>query len=140
AARMAALGGIQVFPPRDRQMQAWREGRISVADLTQALQQLPEAQAAGLTVEQCTQALQAGSLQVQLPLLIDVLDNDPHRHKRLSWRQAITHQVSQTCAAYFDEHQASWQPERHQGLYAFWLDTLKHDHGIGLLMGLPNIR
>ncbi len=29
AARMAALGGIQVFPPRDRQMQAWREGRIS---------------------------------------------------------------------------------------------------------------
>ncbi len=77
-------------------MQAWREGRISVADLTQALQQLPEAQAAGLTVEQCTQALQAGSLQVQLPLLIDVLDNDPHRHKRLSWRQAITHQVSQT--------------------------------------------
>ncbi|MCH9268873.1 YbcC family protein [Pantoea ananatis] len=140
AARMAALGGIQVFPPRDRQMQAWREGRISVADLTQALQQLPEAQAAGLTVEQCTQALQAGSLQVQLPLLIDVLDNDPHRHKRLSWRQAITHQVSQTCAAYFDEHQASWQPERQQGLYAFWLDTLKHDHGIGLLMGLPNIR
>ncbi|MYM83492.1 DUF2309 family protein [Duganella sp. FT50W] len=139
AARMAVLGGIQVFPPRDRQLQAWREGRIAAVDLTEALRQLPAAQTAALTPEQCVAALQAGALQVQLPLLIDVLDNDPHRHTRLRWREAITHQVSQTCAAYFDEHQASWQPERSQGLYAFWRDTLQHDHGIGLLMGLPHI-
>jgi uncharacterized protein YbcC (UPF0753/DUF2309 family) len=52
-------------------------------------------------------------------------------------RQAVTHQVSQTCAAYFDCHQADWQPERSQGLYAFWRETLQHDHGIGILMGLP---
>ncbi|MFX5994770.1 putative inorganic carbon transporter subunit DabA, partial [Acinetobacter baumannii] len=75
----------------------------------------------------------------RLPLLIDLLDNDPQRLSRLSWREAITHQVSQTCAAYFDEHQADWQPERSQGLYAFWRETLQHDHGIGLLMGLPRI-
>ena len=75
----------------------------------------------------------------QLPVLIDVMDNDPQRHTRLSWRQAVTHQISQTCAAYFDQDQAEWQPERTQGLYAFWRDTLRHDHGIGLLMGLPHI-
>jgi uncharacterized protein YbcC (UPF0753/DUF2309 family) len=139
AARMAVLGGIQVFPARDQQLRAWREGRIGVADIAQALRQLPEAQAEGLTSEQCTDMLQASAPQVQLPLLIDVLDNDPNRHTRLSWRQAVTHQVSQTCAAYFDVHQASWQPERGQSLYAFWRDTLQHDHGIGLLMGLPHI-
>jgi len=139
AARMAVLGGIQVFPPRDRQLQAWREGRISAVDLAEALRQLPAAQNANLTPEQCIVALQTGALQAQLPLLIDVLDNAPDRHRRLSWREAITHQVSQTCAAYFDEHQASWQPERSQGLYAFWRETLQHDHGIGLLMGLPHI-
>jgi hypothetical protein len=72
-------------------------------------------------------------------LLIDVLDNGPRRHARLSWRQAITHQVSQTCAAYFDEHQADWLPERSDGLYAFWRETLQYDHGIGLLMGLPGL-
>jgi uncharacterized protein YbcC (UPF0753/DUF2309 family) len=44
-----------------------------------------------------------------------VLDDDPQRHERLSWRQAITHQLSQTCAAYFDLHQADWQPERSAG-------------------------
>jgi len=139
AARMAVLGGIQVFPPRALQQQAWDEGRIRPADLAHALKQLPGAAAAGLSAETCLDALRAGQPLDQLPLLIDVLDNDPKRHSRLSWRQAITRQVSQTCAAYFDEHQADWQPERSQGLYAFWLDTLQHDHGIGLLMGLPHL-
>lgn len=139
AARMAVLGGIKVFPPRDQQLQAWHERRVCLADLELALRQLPDAHAASLNPDQCIKALQTSAPQEQLPLLIDMLDNDPKRHARLSWRQAITHQVSQTCAAYFDEHQASWQPERTRGLYAFWRDTLQHDHGIGLLMGLPGI-
>jgi len=139
AARMAILGGIQVFPARDQQRRAWHDGRISDADLMQAVSQLPEARSLGLTPRQWADALQARAPLEPLPLLIDLLDNDPHRHTRLSWRQAITHQVSQTCAAYFDEHQADWQPQRTQGLYAFWRDTLRHDHGIGMLMGLPQI-
>ena len=139
AARMAVLGGIQVFPTRDRQLKAWREGRIGAVDLATALQQLSGTRVGDLTAEQCIAALQSATPQVQLPLLIDLLDNDSDRQARLSWRQAITHQVSQTCAAYFDEHQASWQPDRSQNLYAFWRDTLQHDHGIGLLMGLPQI-
>ena len=101
--------------------------------------QLPEARTLGLTPRQCIDALQDHAPLAHLPLLIDVLDNDPGRHARLSWRQAITHQVSQTCAAYFDKQQADWQPERGRGLYAFWRDTLQHDHGIGSLMGLPHI-
>ena len=139
AARMAVLGGIHVFPPRDRQQRAWESGRISRSDLALALAQVPAAAAAGLADDACMQALQSPPALNQLPLLIDVLDNDPKRHTRLSWRQAITHQVSQTCAAYFDEHQADWHPERAQGLYAFWRDTLTHDHSIGLLMGVPHL-
>jgi uncharacterized protein YbcC (UPF0753/DUF2309 family) len=133
AARMAVLGDIQVFPSRSYLRQAWEEGRIIQADLAYALATLPPAQAAALTETQCIEALRNASS------LIDVLDDDPQRHTRLSWRQAITHQVSQTCAAYFDEHQADWQPERDQGLYAFWRDTLAHDHGIGVLMGVPDL-
>jgi hypothetical protein len=139
AARMAVLGSIRVFPPRDGQQRAWEAGRISAEDLDLALAQVPAARAAHLTPAQCVAALRSAPPVAQLPLLVDVLDNDPLRHTRLSWRQAITHQVSQTCAAYFDEQQADWQPERSQGLYAFWRDTLQHDHGIGSLMGLPAI-
>jgi uncharacterized protein len=139
AARMAVLGGIRVFPSLESQQSAWQEGRISQADLALAINKLPAATMAGLTLDQCVKALSKPPQVAQLPLLIDVLDNDPRRHTRLSWRQAITHQVSQTCAAYFDEQQADWQPERGQGLYAFWRDTLQHDHGIGTLMGLPKL-
>jgi len=138
AARMAVLGGIQLFPARDYVRRAWEEGRITRADLASALATLPAAQAA-LTESQCLEALHRAPALPRLPLLIDELDDDPLRHARLSWRQAITHQVSQTCAAYFDRHQADWQPERAEGLYAFWRDTLTHDHGIGVLMGLPNL-
>ncbi|WP_241353701.1 putative inorganic carbon transporter subunit DabA, partial [Escherichia coli] len=35
--------------------------------------------------------------------------------------------------------QADWQPQRSEGLYAFWRETLQHDHSIGLLMGLPHL-
>ncbi|MCZ8251642.1 MAG: DUF2309 domain-containing protein [Hylemonella sp.] len=139
AARMAVLGGIRVFPARDYLRQAWDSGRVSEADLKAALRELPAAQSAGLQVADCLAALRSPEPAHQLPLLIDVLDDDPDRHTRLSWRQAVTHQVSQTCAAYFDEHQADWQPAQQQGLYAFWRDTLTHDHGIGLLMGLPHL-
>lgn len=139
AARMAVLAGIQVLPPRDFLREAWARGRISPADLELALQAVPAAGADGLGAQQCVAALHEPARLPRLPLLIDVLDDDPARHARLSWRQAITHQVSQTCAAYFDQYQADWQPERGQGLYAFWRDTLAHDHGIGTLMGLPRL-
>ncbi len=139
AARMAVLADIRVFPPRELQRRAWNEGRIVPEDLEHALRRVPEAQALGLTPSQCLDSLDAAEPGARLPLLIDFLDNNPKRHARLSWQQAITHQVSQTCAAYFDEHQADWQPERVGGLYAFWRETLQHDHGIGLLMELHGI-
>ncbi|MEO5733768.1 MAG: putative inorganic carbon transporter subunit DabA, partial [Rubrivivax sp.] len=139
AARMAVLGDIRVFPPRTQLRQAWASGRITAADLEEAIAQCPAAQAADLNAVRVIDALAESPALPRLPLLIDVLDDDPRGHGRLSWRQAITHQVSQVCAAYFDVHQADWQPERSGGLYAFWRDTLTHDHGIGVLMGLPDI-
>ena len=139
AARMAVLGALRVFPPRETARDAWRSGRITAADLDEALARLPEARAAGLDAGRALAALDEAPALPRLPLLIDVLDDDPQGRRRLSWRQAITHQVSQVCAAYFDADQADWQPDRAGGLYAFWRDTLAHDHGIGVLMGLPEI-
>lgn len=137
AARMAVLGAINVFPPRSYIQQAWREGRIQQQDLSDALNLLPATQT--LSLSQCIEGLTESTGIARLPLLIDVLDDDLTQHTRLSWRQAITHQVSQTCAAYFDEQQADWQPVRDAGLYEFWRETLTHDYGIGTLMGLPNL-
>lgn len=139
AARMAVLGGIDVLPPRPTLRDAWASGRITAQDLHEALARHPSATAAGLDAERALTALTESPRLLRLPLLIDVLDDDPDGRARLSWRQAITHQVSQVCAAYFDTHQADWQPQRDGGLYDFWRDTVTHDHGIGVLMGLPDI-
>jgi hypothetical protein len=95
AARMAVLAGIQVFPSRGAQQRAWEVGRIGEQDLVTALHDVPSAAAAGWTPAQCRDALRSAPWPAQLPLLIDVLDDDPKRHARLNWRQAITHQVSQ---------------------------------------------
>lgn len=135
AARMAVLADIQIFPSRAYVLQAWAQGRVSAEDLQLAIQHH------GLhdSVEHFVQALSQPVRSPHLPLLIDVLDDDAERFRRLSWRDAITHQVSQTCAAYFDQDQSGWQPARGECLYSFWRDTLVHDHGIGTLMGLPQI-
>ncbi len=139
AARMALLAGIRVFPGRDQLRAAWESGRIREQDLRAALARLPQAVEAGWNPERCVAALGKPLALPALPLLIDLLDDQPRRHARLAWRDAVTHQVSQTCAAYFDRLQADWQPGRGQGLYAFWRDTIGHDHGIALLMGLPGL-
>lgn len=139
AARMAVLAGIQVFPPRERMLAAWHQGRITPADLDEALRQLPETTRAGLEPASCLRALEQPPPVQPLPLLIDLLDDEPDRQSRMPWGDAVRQQVSQTCAAYFDHHQADWQPERAQDLYAFWRETLQHDHGIGVLMGLPRL-
>ena len=139
AARMMVLGRIQVLAPRPMLRQAWQDGRIQGRDLACALAQQSTDVRAGWTPDALVAALDTNLRTPQLPLLIDVLDNDPQRSARLSWRQAITYQVSQTCAAWFDTQQAEWQPQRPPSLYAFWRETLSHDHGIGTLMGLPGL-
>ncbi len=139
AARLAVLGDVHVYPSRSDFLQAWSERRITTEDLHDALAQLDIPGTAGFDHAYCLNALTEVHGVQTLPLLIDLLDDGPGRAHRLPWRQAVTHQVSQTCAAYFDQYQADWQPQRQQGLYAFWRDTLQHDHGIGILMGLPNL-
>ena len=139
AARMAVLGNISVFPARNYMLDAWNSGRIQKQHLDFALKELFVQQGIKLTYQECINGLNQPLDIDHLPLLIDLLDDDPNRHKRLSWRQAITHQVSQVCATYFDENQAEWRPNRGVGLYDFWRETLTHDHGIGLLMGLPDL-
>src|SRR5699024_2598425 len=47
---------------------------------------------------------------------------------------------SQVCAAYFDKDQAHWLPQAKNGLYRFWVGTLRHEKGLGMVMGLPGLR
>ena len=76
-----------------------------------------------------------------LPLLSDLLDAAPRAGAAAPlWRETITHQIGQCCAAWFDQGEAEWQPVRAANLYAHWLATLRDDHSVALLMHAPEIR
>lgn len=44
-------------------------------------------------------------------------------------RDAVVHQISQHCAAFFDDGQARWHAAVDEGLYAGWRQQLPHDRG-----------
>lgn len=134
AARLAVLGGIQVFPTREYIQSAWSTGRITPEDLSKALAQKGGQASAIHCVADLTQE---PNIKRQ-SLLIDLLEAHLNGESRFSWRHAVTHQISQTCAAYFDRQQADWKPQTASGLYGFWRETISHDQGIGVLMGLPD--
>lgn len=66
----------------------------------------------------------------RLPLISDLRDAAGAPRPGLSWNALITHQVSQHCAAYFDDQGSAWGLDRSQGLYGSWREQLAHDHGL----------
>lgn len=50
-----------------------------------------------------------------------------------SWTEVVVQQISQCCAAWFDQDQADWHPARASGLYASWRALLCQARGLGAL-------
>ena len=48
----------------------------------------------------------------------------------LPWRDLVTHQISQHCAAFFDAGQARWGMDRRAGLLATWQRQIAADRGL----------
>ena len=73
-------------------------------------------------------------------LITDAADVGRDLGHAMSWGEYVVRHVSQTCAAYFDEGQARWAPDRSMGLYPLWRELASHDAGPRLLMGLRGFR
>ena len=58
----------------------------------------------------------------------------------MAWRDFVTHQISQHCAAYFDRVQAAGLRTADGGLYASWVRQAARDRGPPLLMGDAGLR
>ncbi|EIM00098.1 hypothetical protein UU5_02452 [Rhodanobacter sp. 115] len=137
AARLVLLGGINVLPQQAYLRDCWNQGRITRADLEvaraqSAIDDLPDAQA-------LVAALYEPPVTA-MPLVVDELDDGAGGTRHLPWRGEIMFQLSQVCAAYFDKDQSHWLPRAQHGLYRFWTDTLRHEKGLGMVMGLPGLR
>ncbi|CAM5209254.1 putative inorganic carbon transporter subunit DabA OS=Castellaniella defragrans OX=75697 GN=dabA PE=3 SV=1 [Castellaniella defragrans] len=128
-----------MFPARDYIRREWAQGRISREDLEAALKRHTGHEACFVTAEHCIEALSEASGIRREPLLVDLLDDQVQKNKRWPWRAAIVFQMSQTCATYFDRHQADWRATGSPSLYGFWRESMVGDHGLSSRLGLPGL-
>jgi uncharacterized protein len=136
AALLDRLAASPLWMPAQCYRDAWEEGLFGSDDLRQA------AAEAGIDMPEKalleTLAL-AESPCTGLALLSDFIDlaRDPRRMPL--WRDTITTQISQFCAAYFDRHQADWHAPTSSRLFCAWRAELASDPGVALLMGEPAV-
>ena len=136
ATEMARLAGSTLWMPPGYYREAWDTGLIGRPHLARARAEVESS----MTEAALLAALDAEPGRcAPLPLLCDALDQTRDLRHEPAWSDAVTHQVSQYCAAYFDNHQADWKPWAGQGLYAGWRHTVARDRGVALLMGAPHI-
>lgn len=154
AATLGMLAGTRLTMPREWFREQWAAGRLQRRHLELAVaRDLPPVGVAGETwmdghtahvqagVEMLLQALEGhGAPLSRLPLVTDLRDHHAPARPGLRWADLVTHQVSQHCAAYFDQHQASWTMDRSLGLYGSWREQLDADHGLPWRQGRRALR
>jgi uncharacterized protein YbcC (UPF0753/DUF2309 family) len=133
AAKLAVLQGGRIAMPRERALQAWRDGDLSEADLREACQR--QAPGGAIAFQDLMAALQTTQSQPPRMLLISDCGDLAPLHPALTNTEAVRHQVSQHCAAYFDQGQASWTMDQAPSLYGQWRVMLGHDLGLSWASG-----
>jgi uncharacterized protein len=134
AAQLASRSGAQVLMPRYYYRQCYEHGQIQLSHLQQVAQGCE-----GVTTTSLLAHIRTERHTHESRLVSHLVDAGRDMTRNIAWVEEIIHQISQFCAAYFDEHQAKWKVSTHTGLYNSWLNTVRHDRGIGLLMGDPDI-
>jgi uncharacterized protein YbcC (UPF0753/DUF2309 family) len=136
AARLKQLCGSSMQMPRSFYRDAWKSKAFQLEHLAQAMAEAGALESPAVVIAALDGAEETSTA---LPLPSDLLDAQRHLAREPAWRDTITHQISQFCAAYFDTEQADWHPARNTGLYGGWRDSVAHDHGISLLMNAPEV-
>lgn len=136
ARELSFLSGAQLRMPREYFRTAVERGSITAEALERAQVESGNSE----TLSNLRRSLnQAEPESAQFPLLSDLCDLRRNLAEQPSWRNTITHQISQFCAAFFDAHQADWHPGAEEGLYVRWRRAIRTDHGIGYLMDSPEV-
>ena len=134
---LAALSGARLLMPRAYYRQAFEEGRFGETHLREAIAR----RGLDLSVERALVLLRSEEPRIaRRARVMDVVDAQRDLVYEMSFREYVTYDTSQFCAAYFDESQSSLGPDREGGLYASWRRKSLHDRSPGLLMGLRGFR
>lgn len=137
AGALGAMTGARLLMPRAWYRQAHAEGRLRDEHLAAAIAQ----HGSPTTLAQLHALLAQPDPAIPRRWRVaDVVDADRDLVHEVPWADFVTNSVSQCCAAYFDEGQASLAPDRRGGLYARWRRSAQRDHAPALLMGMRGYR
>jgi uncharacterized protein YbcC (UPF0753/DUF2309 family) len=137
SATLTRLTGSAMYMPMQFFRDAWKAGKITRENLREALVEAAMSDSEDTMIEALERT---DPVAPTLPLLCDTLDAKRDLVHEPAWRDTISVQISQFCAAYFDRDQADWHPGSRTGLYTSWLLSMRQDHSITLLMHSPAIR
>lgn len=121
---LALRAGSRLTMPYQYFRERWQAGAIQRSDLQLALNEV----SSSATPDDLITAIAGDEPQrPRLPLLSDAHEPQRRRRQQLPWADTISQQISQFCAAYFDQDQSDWRPATGAGLYASWRQALIDD-------------
>jgi hypothetical protein len=127
SAQLSALSGTRLTMPRIWFRGQWESGQFRRDHVMHALERCGSA----LGIDAVIAAMYTNEpAHTPLPLLTQVRDSAYDTHAPLGWTESVAHQISQHCAAYFDDGQARWHLARGDGLYPTWRTQIAADRGI----------
>ncbi len=136
ASELGVLSGARLLMPRAWYQAHWQSGLLQPQHLHAACAE----SGAGLSPADAVGVLHRPEPAVAaLPLATDVCEGIAASGRVQAWRTIVTHQISQHCAAHFDQGQATWQAARSQGLLAGWRQQLAADRGLPWRTGRRHI-
>ncbi|HEY7884310.1 MAG TPA: putative inorganic carbon transporter subunit DabA, partial [Cellvibrionaceae bacterium] len=139
SARLSALAYVHSLMPPSHYLDQWQRGTITEQHLMQAKERLGYHGGYKNLLSVVTQL----SRLPHWHNISDLVDAHRDRQHKMAWRDVITHQISQFCAAYFQED-GPLNPGRlsavpSKSLYQQWLAVTQMDRGIAILMDEPGL-
>lgn len=137
AGALLGTSGSRLLMPRGWYRQAHAEGRLRDEHLEAAIRE----RGSSTTLTQLHAVLASDAPTApRRRRALDLVDAGRDLVHQVSWQDFVTHSVSQFCAAFFDEGQASLAPDRTGGLFMSWRRQALHDQAPSVLMGLRSYR
>ncbi|NVJ60520.1 MAG: DUF2309 domain-containing protein [Gammaproteobacteria bacterium] len=127
AAYLKSIYNISCLRKRSDYLEDFRQNKFNESDIALAIKN----QNSSWTLDDIKGWLNTSTKQINFwKNFSDWIDDFDVHNNRILWRDEITHQVSQFCAAFFqkDHHLTS------EHLYTEWREVIKHDRGIEIIM------
>ena len=130
AARLGVLAGTALTMPRSWFRSEWVAGRLDQRHLDDVATAAGDPGLAG-AARAVLDSLDEPSEPTprRRPLVTDLRDLGAGPVPGRTWTDLVVHQISQHCAARFDQWQASWSPDRESDLFQSWRADPSVTHG-----------